>query len=253
MSIATHVPQQAVERAATVAWTTGLNAITAEALAERNEIPIAVAQDRLDEAVRLEVMEKKPILVGYPALYVVTNYGRRFARKHETAGAYTYPLEITKCRATIKSARHMIACASVAAALERRYPDHRVIGEQVLRKEEREQKYPLISVGIQNGTWKRFHSPDLVIWPPGVGGEPPPLPVAVEVELSLKKKEELIAICRGLARCRSIEATLYYAENRKIEEKLLDVIEKLKAEEMIIVNPLSEIIEPLPGFPLIDE
>jgi len=250
MSIARYVPEQAVERAATIAWTTGLNAITPEALAERSHLSIAVAQERLDEAVRLEMMEEKSILVGYSALYAVTNYGRRLARKYEAAGGYTYPLEITKCRATIKSARHMIACAGVAAALERRYPDYRVIGEQVLRKEEREQKYPLISVGMPSGTWERLHSPDLVVWPPSTPGEPPPLPVAVEVELSLKKKEELTAICRGLARCRNIEATLYYAETEKIEEKLLDVIEELKVEEKIVVNPLSELLGDLPGFEL---
>jgi len=46
---------------------------------------------------------------------------------------------------------------------------------------------------------------------------------------------------------------LYFAETRKIEEKLLDVVEELKAEEEIVVNPLSEILKPQPGFPLIDE
>jgi len=46
---------------------------------------------------------------------------------------------------------------------------------------------------------------------------------------------------------------LYFAETRKIEEELLDGIEEVKAEEEIVVNPLSEILKPQPGFPLTDE
>ncbi len=77
--------------------------------------------------------------------------------------------------------------------------------------------------------------------------------MAVEVELTSKAKEELVENLRAWARCRTIEAVLYFAETRKIEEKLLDVIEALKVEEEIVVNPLSEILKPQPGFPLIDE
>jgi hypothetical protein len=253
MSIARHLPQQAVERAATVAWATGMNAITPEALATRNELSIAVAREHLDEAVRLELMDRHALLVGYSDLYTATDYGRKLARKYEAIGGYSYCPGLKKCRVSIGGARHLIACASVAAALERRYPDYRVIGELELRKEEREQRYPLISMDVPGQSWKRLHSPDLVVWPPAEPGEPPPLPVAIEVELSLKKKEELTAICRGLAHARNIEATVYYAGDRKIEEKLLDVIEELQAEETIVVNPLSAIIDPLPGFPLEDE
>jgi hypothetical protein len=76
------------------------------------------------------------------------------------------------------------------------------------------------------------------------------LPIAVEVELTLKSKQELVAILRAWANCRHIEAALYYAETVKVEEKLLDVIEELKADDMIVVNPLSEMVKALPGFDL---
>ena len=99
-----------------------------------------------------------------------------------------------------------------------------------------------------------MHSPDIVVWPPGTPGEvEAPLPVAVEVELSSKRKEELMENLRAWARCRCVEAVIYYAETRKIEEQLWDGIEELRAEEAIVVNPLSEILKPLAGFPLIDE
>ena len=250
MAVAKYVPQQAVKRAAMLAWTARLKAITPEALAERNAFSIAEAQEHLDVAVRLELMEQKSILVGYSALFTVTPYGRSIARKHADAGGYTYPEGLRKCLITIGGARHMIACVSAAAALERRYPDHRICGEHELRKDEHEHGRRLITMDIQTRSGRRFHSPDLVIWPPSTPGEPPPLPVAVEVELNLKNKDELPAICRALARCRHIEGTVYFVENTKIEDRLLDVIEQLKAEETIVVNPLSAIVQSLPGFEL---
>jgi 3-dehydroquinate dehydratase len=79
------------------------------------------------------------------------------------------------------------------------------------------------------------------------------LPVAVEVELTRKAKAELMANCRAWARCRYVEAVIYFAETRDIEEKLLDAIEECKAEERIVVNPLREILNPQPGFLLLDE
>lgn len=162
----------------------------------------------------------------------------------------------------------MIACAGVRAALEGRYPDHRVIGELELCRDEREQGRRLASVEVRGTGRRRSHVPDLVIWPPvatpdtpttpapPTTPEPPatpPVPVAVEVELTRKAKAELIANIRAWARCRYVEAVVYFAEGREIEEKLLDAIEECRAEERIVVNPLREILSPQPGFPLIDE
>ncbi len=207
----------------------------------------------------------------------------------------------------------MIACAGVRAALECRYPDHRVTGELELCRDEREQKRRLATVEIRGTGRRRSHCPDLVIWPPATSttpvspdtpapsevpatpdtpdtpevpatpstsdtsdalpsvsgtrptpddpddpdtpsaAPPPMLPVAVEVELTIKAKAELMANCRAWARCRYVEAVIYFAETRGIEEKLLDAIEECRAEERIVVNPLREILNPQPGFPLIDE
>ncbi len=249
MDIKRYVPEQEVQRAGLLAWTPGLGAVTAEAVAERNEVSVEVAEERLEEAVRLGLMEKTAILVGYSPLYSVTIDGRRLARKHEVLGGYRYPLGITKWHVTIRSARHTIACASVAAALERRYPGHRVIGELELYRDGRKggQELPAVEIGGVGGM--RVHHPDMVIWPPAVDGEQA-LPVAVEVELTNKRKEELREICSAVARCRQIEGAVYYAETTKVEEKLLDVIEELKVQEKIVVNPLSELLGDLPGFEL---
>ena len=128
----------------------------------------------------------------------------------------------------------MIACAGVRAALERRYPDCRTIGELELCRDEREQGRRLASVeSTGEPARRRSHSPDLVIWPPTTPDTPatpdapaspdtpatPPLPVAVEVELTIKAKAELMANCRAWARCRYVEAVIYFAETREYRGK----------------------------------
>ena len=255
---------ETIQQARTIAWTAALGAITAEALAERDELSTAAAREQLDELVGLELLERHSVLVDHPDLYTATIAGRRVARKHANAGSYTYPEGLRTARVTVKDARHTIACASVAAAFERRYPGHRVIGERELHRDERKARRRLASVDIRRHGEARSHYPDIVIWPPGTlddpdtpasptsASAPPALPIAIEVELTLKSKQELTAILRAWANCRHIEAALYFAETVKVEEKLLDVIEELKAEDMIVVNPLSEMVSSLPGFALED-
>jgi hypothetical protein len=248
---AAYVPQQAIQRARTIAWASALGAITPEALSERDTLSPATAKERLDEAVGLGLMDKHSVLVGYSDLYTATNAGRKLARKHADVGGYSYPDGLRTARVTIKEARHMIACASVAAALESRYPDHRVIGERELHRDESSQKRRLASVEIRRHGQMGSHYPDLVIWPPPAAGSPTPLPIAVEVELTMKSKEELTAICRAFARSRHIEGAIYYAETTKIEERLFDTVEEVQGEAMVAVNPLSEIVKSLPGFELV--
>jgi hypothetical protein len=255
MRIATtnYVPEQELQEAQMLAWSTGLGAVTPQALAEREQVPIAIASERLDEAVQSGLMDKHSLLTDYPSLYTVSAEGRRLARKHAGAGGYTSPKGGAVSRVGIKDMRHMIACAGVTAALERRYPDHRVIGERELRRDERDAGRKLASVEIEGAGRRRSHLPDIVIWPPATPEGPVPLPVAVEVELTKKTREELLDNLRAWARCRTIEAVVYYAETRKVEEQLLDAIEELRVEDVIVVNPLSEILKPLPGFPLTDD
>jgi ParB-like chromosome segregation protein Spo0J len=245
----TYVPREIIQRARTLAWATALGAITAEALAERDELSIDVVREGLDEAVGLGLMKRHLVLVGYSALYTATPAGRRLAAKHAGAGGYTLPKRLGPSAVNIRDARHMIACASVVAALERRYPGHRVIGERELHRDESSHGRRLGTVDVHSGQ-TRSHSPDIVIWEPSAPGESPPLPIAVEVELTLKGKKVITTICRAWADARHIKMVLYYAETPRIEKRLLDTIEELKAKGMIVVKPLSEILTPLPGFDL---
>jgi hypothetical protein len=103
----------------------------------------------------------------------------------------------------------MIVCASVAIALERCYPDHRVLGERELRCLERDRGAPLASAVLGTGPQgvPALHRPDLVLWPQEQGARP----IAVEVELTVKAPRRLAQICRSWARCRGVRGVLYLA------------------------------------------
>jgi hypothetical protein len=138
------------------------------------------------------------------------------------------------------NATHAIACAAVAGALERRYPDHRVMGEPELRLEERERGTCLACVRVGNGSAGAplLHRPDLVLLPrePGVG-----LPVAVEVELTVKAPQRLERICRAWARARSLAGVLYLVAP-EVERPLLRAVERAAAGEQIVVVPLAGLV-----------
>jgi hypothetical protein len=140
------------------------------------------------------------------------------------------------------NANHLIACAAVAAALERCYPHHRVVGERELRRDEREHGRPLASaqLGALHGGDGLLHRPDLVLWPTDPDGG---LPVAVEVELTVKASRRLVAICRGWARCRTVEGVLYLAP-KDVERALARAVAQAQAHERVAVVPLDA----LPGI-----
>ncbi len=131
-----HAPP--AERVALLRWTAGLGGVTAEALAERQDIAVASARARLLGAERAGLLLRSRPLAGRPALYTVTPAGMR--------AAGTRGLE--PCRVSPSNAMHLIECAGVAAALERCYPDHRVPGERELRRDEREQRRALASAEL---------------------------------------------------------------------------------------------------------
>jgi hypothetical protein len=230
------------EQLAIVRWAAGLGAVTAEAFAQHMESTLASARARLSVAERAGLLSRKRVLVGEPALYTVTRAGLR-------AGALR---GLEPCRVSPANAPHAIACAHAAAALERAYPDHRVIGERELRRDEREHGAPLASVwlglridagrpavhdvdGEQSAdrrarSDRSLHRPDLVLWPTGAQER---LPVAVEVELTVKSPRRLLEICRAWARSPCVAGTLYLVP-ADVRRPLARAIERAHAGERIV-------------------
>ena len=215
------------ERLAILRWIAGIGAATAEALAQREGLTVNSARGKLVAAEREGLLAGRRPLAAQPTLYTITRAGLRASR---AAG-------VQPCRVSNANAQHLIACAAVAAGLERCYPDHRVLGERDLRRHERERGAPLASAHLGSGPGgeRLLHRPDLVLWPEEAGAG---LPVAVEVELSVKAPRRLAAICRAWARCREVGGVLYLAAP-EAERALLRAVEQADAAARIVVVPLA--------------
>jgi hypothetical protein len=222
----THSPEQL----AILHWTVRLGAVTAEALAQHEGRTLASARARLLAGERTGLLARRRPLTGAPALYTATRAGLR------ASGLRGFE----PCRVSVANAPHAVACAAVAAALEGAYPDHQVMGERQLRREEREFGASLASACLGCGPDGRplLHRPDLVLWPEGSQER---LPVAVEVELTVKAPRRLLEICRAWARCRCVAGTLYLAAP-EVQRPLARAIARAQAGERIAVVALDALI-----------
>ncbi len=218
------------ERVAILRWTAGLGAVTAEALAQRQRSTVASARALLLAAERAGQVVRRRVLVGEPTLYAITPAGLRASGLRG----------LQPCRISPANARHTIVCARVAAALELAYPDQRVSGERELRCEERRCGGALASarVGQGPGGEPMLHRPDLVLWP---AQQPQGLPVAVEVELTVKAPRRLFQICTAWARCRSIAGTLYLVAP-EVRAPLERAIETAAADGRIVAVELDALM-----------
>jgi hypothetical protein len=216
-----------------VRWVGGLGAVTADALARHAGVTVGSARARLRELERAGLLRGKLLLAGEPPLYAATAAGLRASGLRG----------LQPCRPTVANAPHAIACARAAVALERAYPDQRVMGERELRRDEREAGRALASARLPARAHEHtaLHRPDLVLWPRG--GEER-LPVAVEVELTVKAPRRLAEICRAWARCRCVAGTVYLASQDAIGP-LARAIEHAQAGERIALVGLDALA--LPG------
>ncbi len=214
------------EQSELIHWTASLGAITAEALAVRCGLTPASARGRLGALVRRGLLAKRRLLLDAPALYTTTKAGLRACGVY---GIDPFPLSPA-------IAHHASVCARVAAGLERSYPDHRLVGERELRRDERELARPLACARLAGD---RTHHPDLILWP----AQPGELPVAVEVELTIKAPRRLAAICRAWAACPTVSGVLYLAPER-VSRALERAIEAARARERIVVVPLDAVVSP---------
>jgi hypothetical protein len=238
-------------------WAGSLGAISAEALAVRLDVSVASARSRLADARRRGLLVRSRPLTQAPALYSLTPAG---ARACGSSGRI--------CRVRPTNATHLLACASVAAALERCYPGFRAIGERELRNAERACAVgrPLTSAplaALYAGSSAR-HRPDLMLVPksagpesagpesagigwagPGWAGiestgfEPP---VAIEVELTVKAPRRLRAICRAWERCRTVAGVIYLVAP-SVEPALTRAVAATEARRIAVV--------PLTALPLV--
>ena len=179
-------------------WAAILGAVTAEALSAARDVSIGSARSSLAAAERDAQMRAWRLLRGEPALYTVTARGLRAAGIVGLAPARPGPA----------GARHAGACSAAAVSLAAAFPHWRVLGEPAVRRSERAGGAPLARIGVAGAANARAHRPDLLLVPPRPA---PRLPVAVEVELTVKAPERLTAVCLAWARSRAVGGALYLA------------------------------------------
>jgi hypothetical protein len=217
------------ERIAIMQWAARMGAITAEALADRQRTSVASARMRLIAAERSGLLLRRQPLAGRPALFTITRAGLGISGLRG----------VGLCSVSATNALHLMVCAEVAAALERGYPDHLVLGERELRRAERERGAPIASACMPSaaGAPPQLHRPDLILWPKRADGA---RPVAVEVELTTKAPRRLAEICRAWARCRHVAGVVYLAPP-PVQRALGRAIHKAAAGGRIVVVPLDAV------------
>jgi len=181
-------------------WLAGIGAAGSAEIAGAAGLSPAGAASRLRRLERAGLVSAVRLLHGRPALHVITRAGLRAAGRAELAPP----------RVSSSTFDHLLECARVARALEcahgMRYSVH---SERELRAWERASERLVASAELRFGARgaRERHRPDLVCLP--LDGRE--LPVAVEVELSVKAPARLREIVRGWARSRRVAGVVYYA------------------------------------------
>lgn len=209
-----------------VAWIGALGAAGADDVAVRFAVSPRCAGERLRAAARAGLVEEVRLLHGQPALYVATVSGLR------SAGL----IGLERCRLSPSGFSHARACAGVAAALARAVPDAVLASERELRLAERVAGRALASaeVGLAADGSVALHRPDLVMWPAGDR-----LPVAIEVELTVKAARRLRTIVRGWARSRLVASVVYYASPPALRAVRAAVAEEWAATAVHVLSLAS--------------
>jgi hypothetical protein len=210
-------------------WCAGLGAVTADALAVHDRSTLASARGRLADAERHRLTCAWRLLKDQPTIYTVTKRGLRLAG---ISG-------VEPSRVSPGGARHAILCCAAAVALERDYPDWLVLGEPSVRRLEREISRPLAEIGrLASGSGARArHRPDLLLVDPrGSGG----LPVAIEVEISVKGAARLRDICLAWSRSREVAGVIYLAA-AEVMVPLRRAIDSAGADGRIVILGLDSL------------
>src|SRR4051812_21813877 len=167
------------------------------------------------------------LVYGQPALYTATRDGLAWAGMPQVEPA----------RVGVATTRHWATCARLAVQLERTERVE-VWGEPRLRAAELDAGRAVASaqLGYLPDGKPRLRRPDLVLFPDAA------LPVAVEVELSVKGARRLEAICRAWARCRIVSEVRYYAPPH-VARAVSRAVASVHADDAIRILSIDEALK----------
>jgi hypothetical protein len=232
-------------------WLAGFGAAGVAEIAAAHAISPASAVARVRVLAGDGLVESVRLLYGRPGLVAITRRGLRAAGRPELAVP----------RVSAAGFAHLLECGRVGVALAgAQRGRYEVRSERELRVAESAAGRSLASAELGFGASgaRELHRPDLVCWPTdGVNGAAAALPVAIEVELTVKAPERLRAIVRGWARSRLVAATVYYAApaamralsravaDERAQERVA-VLELARAGELPLVRGLPRSTSPIP-------
>jgi hypothetical protein len=212
-----------------VDWIGRIGAASAVDLMVRFGFGRSQAYARLRALVADDLLAVTRLVHGQPTLYVATREGLAWAGLHE----------LGVCRVSVALARHWALCARLAVVLERIEPSFEVWGERELRAAELDAGRSISAeLGRLPDSRPRLHRPDLALWP----REQNRRPVAVEVELAVKRARRLEAICRAWARCRVVKSVRYYA-TPLAAHAVARAVDRVGAADVIELHSLDETLE----------
>jgi hypothetical protein len=208
-----------------VDWIGRLGAASADHVMHRFGMGRTQAYARLSRLVRDGLLEQRRLLYGEPGLYLATAEGLRWCglarlgtHRIRTAGVV-----------------HACQIATVAVELTAELPGWSVLSEREIRSQEVDDG-ELLGSGVTGelaGGRRALHRADLLLVS-GSGRR-----VAVELELSVKARRRLLAICRGWGRARHV-AHIYYLAAPAAARAVRRAVRDLRAEDRITVLALDE-------------
>jgi hypothetical protein len=209
-----------------VAWIGGMGAVGAEHVRRRFDIgSISTVYRRLRLLTADGLLDHRTVLDGWPGVYSATREGMRW---QGLEGQRVFKVKDGQFK-------HTWQVGHTAAELHCALPGWEVIGERGILAIESNQDDLYASIRLAGRSkGKMFHRPDLALALPGVGV------VAVEVELSVKARPAINAICRGWARARHIDR-VYYLALPKPARSVRKAVKATMAEDRIRVLDLDDI------------
>ena len=213
-----------------VEWIGRFGAVEAEQVMAWFGMGRTVTYRRLRACIEAELLEHVRVLHGEPGLYLATRAGLQWAGLGDFEPG----------RVSVALVRHVQASARAAVVLDRREPRMSVVHEREIRAAERAHGRVLASVAVGSlGEGRsRWHRPDLLLVP----RQDEELPTAIELELSVKSRRRLEAICRGYARSRLFAAVRYYAEPAPARA-VGRVVEATRTGDLIRVLPIATLLQ----------
>jgi DNA-binding Lrp family transcriptional regulator len=183
--------------AVVLGWLAGVGAAGLAEIADLAGVSEPSAAARLRALARDGLVRQLRLLAAEPALWAITAGGLRAAGRPD----------LTPARVSPSGFLHILECARTARALERTAGGaYSVHSERELRSWERAGQL-VASAELGYGSQPDRHRPDLVLL------RRRELPIAIEVELTVKGPARLRAIVRAWARSRRVSLVIYYASD----------------------------------------